>query len=102
MYNIVLSPMAEISPTKPQKMAAGVVFLASSIYFYKHWIERMCARGAELRSGAVAMDSMDDRIAMGRKLVETTSDQFLHFFETEPTPNPMGLLRYEKNAVSNF
>ena len=27
--------------------SAGVVFLASSIYFYKHWIERMCARGAE-------------------------------------------------------
>lgn len=22
---------------------AGIVFLASSIYFYKHWIERMCA-----------------------------------------------------------
>ena len=21
---------------------AGIVFLASSIYFYKHWIERMC------------------------------------------------------------
>ena len=25
------------------EISAGVVFLASSIYFYKHWIERMCA-----------------------------------------------------------
>ena len=27
---------------RASKVAAGIVFLASSIYFYKHWIERMC------------------------------------------------------------
>ena len=65
MYNIVLSglrsrkSMAIMAITEMAMCdfrSAGVVFLASSIYFYKHWIERMCAAAGSLMDGGNGLD----------------------------------------------